>query len=221
VVSQQRWISPLALLLKDPTIEKMELADKLVEYGAYINARDWLGRTRVSRAADLGNALSSESLIKRGADISIPDNEGVRPLDISHFISESPAGDKFNIDLEYLGSKPRWDRRTSAPGHADIASRIRRIAVTDSRIDIGDQKRFCKNTDSHTFLNNSRKSHFLWSNCHRFASFYGSNRLQPIGTVSRSLSGRRSSCLEGNRSYRAGCETGIILAVRIQTVRVN
>ena len=60
----------------------------LIDRGADLNARNAHGRTAFWTYCLVGCVKGCEQLIKSGADVTIPDNDGIAPIDIVRFICE-------------------------------------------------------------------------------------------------------------------------------------
>lgn len=76
--------APLSLVLGfGLSNRKLEYADVLLRCGADIDARDNYGKTAVFKAIEWWELDSLDWLIARRADLTIPDNRGVKPIDIA------------------------------------------------------------------------------------------------------------------------------------------
>ena len=63
-----------------------DVARTLLDWKADVNARDANGQTAIFTCALVGSVERMEFLVANGADPAIPDNDGVRPIDLASFI---------------------------------------------------------------------------------------------------------------------------------------
>lgn len=84
--SGQLAITPLMHTFLYISHDTLETAQLLLEWGADFNARDSNGQTILFTCALVGSWEGLEFLLENGADPNIPDNDGIRPIDIANFI---------------------------------------------------------------------------------------------------------------------------------------
>lgn len=82
-------LTPLLWVLSLNVHGKHEVAKILLENRADLNAADDCGRTAIFRAIVLGDDGTVDLLIKYRAYLSIPDQYGVRPIDIARYCVET------------------------------------------------------------------------------------------------------------------------------------
>ena len=85
-------LTPLSRVLYFGGDKQFEIAEILLDFKADINAVDNYGRTAIFRAIALNHHTTADFLIKHGADVTIPDNRGTRPIDIARFCVETMQG---------------------------------------------------------------------------------------------------------------------------------
>ena len=83
-----KGLPPLSWLLSQGRHNMFVAADLLLKYGADIDAKDDWGKTAIFRAIVQNKVAIVDWLIKNGADLTIPDNHGVRPIDIARFCAK-------------------------------------------------------------------------------------------------------------------------------------
>jgi ankyrin repeat protein len=84
--SGQLAITPLMHTFVYISQDTLDAAQMLMEWGADLNARDSNGRTVLFTCALVGSFEGLRFLLDHGADPNIPDNDGIRPIDIANFI---------------------------------------------------------------------------------------------------------------------------------------
>lgn len=81
-------------LMNAASIGHTEVAKKLIEHGADVNAKDDTGATPLMLAAAFGHKETAELLLDKGADVNITDNTGATPLMLA-----AAFGDKDTAEL--------------------------------------------------------------------------------------------------------------------------
>jgi ankyrin repeat protein len=100
-------VNPANFIPDSEVVNATQIAKRLVEMGADVNARGPFGWTAMHAAAYHGRNDIIELLINHGANIEVMDNFGQTPLSISYAIVTEGVGDNYN-------QTPRTFRRDTA-----------------------------------------------------------------------------------------------------------
>ena len=84
--SRKRHETPLMSSLQLVDNDALETAQLLVEWRADVNARDKNGQTALFTTVLVGSLEGLEFLLANGADPNIPDDDGIRPIDVAQYI---------------------------------------------------------------------------------------------------------------------------------------
>ena len=79
-------MTPLHTALTSVNKSSLAIARMLIDAKADVNARENNGRTALFTCVLTGSLFGVDFLLANGADPHIPDDEGIRPIDLAHFI---------------------------------------------------------------------------------------------------------------------------------------